>query len=182
MIAPARVLAGGGVAAVVGGLLWVVKGGVILATGEQPAHLFELAPSFLSACVVALAFALPSRWKGRKVALFAAVFGLVAALATAAQHLAGRSSEPWMGLAFLGILVGLLGAAIGGARVRSPGSRYVLAFALAFPLLAFAVPGAAYALGASDAFMARFIDVPIVLLGAGWMALGALMLRVRRAA
>ena len=36
----------GGVAAMVGGLMWVVKGGAILLTGQQPPVLFEAAMPF----------------------------------------------------------------------------------------------------------------------------------------
>jgi len=43
-----------GLAAILGGLCWIVKGALIMLTGEQPPYIFEIAPVFFALGAVGL--------------------------------------------------------------------------------------------------------------------------------
>lgn len=176
----ARMRAWGGVAAIAGGALWIAKAGAILLTGVQPALLFEVAPLPLALALVALAASLQPPSALQRVALGAAVAAAACGAATSALALTGRAVEPWIGLAFVGILVALTASGILVRMRRGMGrwSAAPLALAAAFPLLAFGLPGVALAAGVGD--IDRVIEVPILLLGAGWVVLGAAMIGTRR--
>lgn len=58
----------GGLAAMLGGVLWVLKGGAIILTGEQPPLLFQAAPPLFAAGLVGLHACLGGAvdaWEGR---------------------------------------------------------------------------------------------------------------------
>lgn len=173
-----RLLVAGGACAILGGLLWVFKGGSILATGVQPAFAFELAPLWFALAALALALVLPQEAPLRWAVLVACGLGVPLGLVSAVRGLLGRPTDPWLGLGLLGAVGGLWLAAPSARRVRALGrwSVWPLGLAIATPLLAFALPGLALAAGAGDAFLERFIEVPIVALGLGWAGLGMAML------
>jgi hypothetical protein len=161
----------GGVAAMVGGLMWVVKGGAILLTGQQPPVLFEAAMPLFAVGLLGL----HARLDGRGGALGkAGVLVAYAALASAAIALMAPLA-PFLAVAGFGPFVGLvlLGSATLQARVfLPPWSALPLAMGLGGPLLILAGGGLAM-------ISERLLEIPIVLVGLSWMLLGYLLLVVK---
>ena len=163
----------GGLAAIVGGFMWVVKGGAILLTGHQPPVVFEAAMPLFALGLLGLHARLDGRGGtlGKAGALVA-----YAALASAAIVLV-TPLEPFFAVAGIGPFLGLvlLGSATLRARVfRPPWSALPLAMGLGGPLLILA--GGALALMGE-----RLLEIPIVLVGLAWMLLGYSVLVVKGA-
>ena len=154
----------GGLAAMVGGLLWVVKGGSILITGQQPPVVFEAALPLFALGLLGLR----ARLEGRGGPLGkAGVLVAYAALAAAALVFVAPL-PPLYAVAGFGPFLGLVlvGAAILQAGVfRPPWSALPLAMGLGGPLLILAGGGLAL-------MSERLLEVPIVLVGLAWMLLG----------
>ena len=163
----------GGLAAMVGGLMWVVKGGAILLTGQQPPVVFEAAMPLFAVGLVGL----HARLEGRGGPLGkAGVLVAYTALASAAIVLM-RPLAPFYAVAGFGPFLGLvlLGSATLQARVfPSPWSALPLAIGLGGPLLILAGGGLAL-------ISERLLEIPIVLVGLAWMLLGYSVLVVRGA-
>jgi hypothetical protein len=163
----------GGLAAMVGGLMWVVKGGAILLTGQQPPVVFEAAMPLFAVGLLGLYARLDGRGGplGRAGALVA-----YAALASAAIVLMAPLA-PFFAVAGFGPFLGLvlLGSATLQARVfPSPWSALPLAMGLGGPLLILAGGGLAL-------ISERLLEIPIVLVGLAWMLLGYAVLVVKGA-
>lgn len=154
----------GGLAATVGGLLWVVKGGSILLTGQQPPVIFEAALPLFALGLLGL----HARLEGRGGLLGkGGVLVAYVALAAAALVLATPSS-PLTAVAGFGPFLGLvlLGSATLQVRIFSPPwSALPLAMGLGGPLLILAGGGLAL-------MNERLLEIPIVLVGLAWMLLG----------
>lgn len=171
-------------AATLGGVGWVVKAMVIFATGDQPPVAYE-------AGVVLFPFALLGLWSalrgaggktarvGGVLAAIAAICGVLSLLVRAVGGESVVPSEdevtlltPFITLAGLGTLVALiaLGIAVRRTRALAPGYESLpLAIGLAaFPLL---IAGAAL-----ETVSERLFEVPIALLGLGWIGLGVALL------
>jgi hypothetical protein len=161
----------GGLAAMAGGLMWVVKGGAILLTGQQPPVLFEAAMPLFAVGLLGL----HARLDGRGGALGnAGVLVAYAALASAAIAVMAPLA-PFLAVAGFGPFVGLvlLGSATLQARVfLPPWSALPLAMGLGGPLLILAGGGLAV-------ISERLLEIPIVLVGLSWMLLGYLLLVVK---
>jgi hypothetical protein len=161
----------GGLAAMVGGLMWVVKGGSILLTSEQPPVLFEAAMPLFAVGLLGL----DARLGGRRGPLgkvgvlvaYAALASAVVALVTPLTPLmAAAGFGPFLSLV-------LLGSDTLQARVfPSPWSVLPLAMGLGAPLLI--VAGGILAL-----INERLLEIPIVLVGLAWMLLGYSVLVVK---
>jgi hypothetical protein len=154
----------GGLATVVGGLLWVVKGGAILLTGQQPPVVFEAAMPLFAVGLVGL----HARLDGRGGSLGrAGVLVAYAALASAAIVLMAPLA-PFYAVAGFGPFLGLvlLGSATLQARVfPSPWSVLPLAMGLGGPFLILAGGGLAM-------ISERLLEIPIVMVGLAWILLG----------
>jgi hypothetical protein len=163
----------GGLAAMVGGLLWVVKGGSILLTGQQPPVVFEAAMPLFAAGLLGL----HARLDGRGGALGkAGVLVAYAALAAAATFLI-TPLAPFIVVAGFGPFLGLvlLGSATLQARIFPPRwSALPLVIGLGGPLLVLAGGGLAL-------ISERLLEIPIVLVGLAWMLLGYSVLVVKGA-
>ena len=160
-----------GLAAMVGGLLWVVKGGSILLTGQQPPVVFEAALPLFGVGLLGL----HARLDGRGGALGkAGVLVAYAALASAAIVLM-TPLAPFLAVAGFGPFLGLvlLGSATLQARVfLPPWSALPLAMGLVGPLMILAGGGLAV-------ISERLLEIPIMLVGLSWMLLGYSVLVVR---
>ena len=163
----------GGLAAMVGGLMWVVKGGAILLTGQQPPVVFEAALPLFAFGLLGL----HARLDGRGGPLGkAGVLIAYAALASAAIVLM-TPLAPFYAVAGFGPFLGLvlLGSATLQARIfPSPWSALPLAMGLGGPLLILAGGGLAL-------ISERLLEIPIVLVGFAWVLLGYSVLAVKGA-
>lgn len=160
----------GGLAAIVGGLLWVVKGGSILLTGQQPPVVFEAALPLFALGLLGL----HARLEGRGGPLGkAGILVAYAALAAAALVLV-TPLPPLYAVAGFGPFLGLvlLGSVTLQARIFSPPwSALPLAMGLGGPL--------SILVGGGLALMSeRLLEIPIVLVGLAWMLLGYSVLAV----
>jgi len=154
----------GGLAAMVGGLLWVVKGGAILLTGQQPPVVFEAALPLFALGLLGL----HARLEGRGGPLGKAGVLVTYAALTAAVLVLVAPLPPLYVVAGFGLFLGLvlIGTATLQAGVfRPPWSALPLALGLGGPLLILAGGGLAL-------MSERLLEVPIVLVGLAWMLLG----------
>ena len=158
--------------AVIGGLLWLVKGSAILLAGIQPPYLFEAAPFFLGIGLWGLYFQMDRSERGRLagagaiLALAAAVSALVQLWAELfAPQLVPQEDTVTLVTPFV-------------AHHRPP-------TALVTPVHSGGLSGSddlVHLLGRRERETAagdRLLEVPVVLLGVAWMWLGALVLRIR---
>jgi hypothetical protein len=163
----------GGLAAMVGGLMWVVKAGGILLTGEQPPLVFEAALPLFAVGLLGL----HARLDGRggplgKAGVLVAYAALASGVIVLMKPLAPVVTVTGFG-SFLGLV--LLGSAALQTRVfPPPWSALPLAMGLGGPFLMLVGGGLAL-------ISERLLEIPIVLVGLGWMLLGYLVLVVKGA-
>lgn len=161
----------GGLAAVIGGLMWVVKGASILLTGNQPPFIFEAAMPLFAVGVVGLGARLGERrgplgTAGVVLAYVAATSAVVAFATELAPFIAVAGFGPFLGLI-------LVGSANLQARIfPSPWSALPLGIGLGGPVLILAGGGLAL-------INERLLEVPLVMVGFAWMLLGYSVLLVR---
>ena len=170
----------GGLAAMLGGVLWVFKGGAIILTGEQPPVVFEAALPLFAAGLVGLHARLGGRG-GRLgktglllayAALSSALVALVGLTLAPARWVPNEDSvtllTPFIVLAGFGPFVGLVLLGIATLRVKAmpaPWSALPLVMgAGAFPLMLVG--------GVLELVNERLFELPIVLLGFAWVLLG----------
>lgn len=167
-------------AAVLGGTAWVLKAGVILATGDQPPVAYEAGLVLFPFALLGLRSTL-GRAGGRAarvggvLAAIAAVCGVLVLLVRAVGGEGVEPSEdevtlltPFITVAGVGTFVALIALGIAVRRTRALAAGYAslpLAMGLgAVPLL---IVGAAL-----ESVSERLIELPIALLGLGWIGLG----------
>lgn len=168
-----RLVWAGGVAAVIGGLMWIVKGASILLTGDQPPLVFEAAMPLFAIGVMGLGARLgelrgPLGTAGIAVAFVAVVAAAIAVVTELAPFIAIAGFGPFLGL----ILVG--SATLQARAFPLPWSALPLAMGLGGPVLILAGGGLAL-------INERLLEVPIVMIGLAWMLLGYSVLFVRNA-
>ena len=116
----------GGVAAIVGGLLWIIKGGAILLSGDQPRYVFEVAPLCFASGLLGLHAGLagrgglPARLGGSLayVAMALSVVGVVSMLQRGDAPTSEAAFDPVVLAGFLATLGSLL---LLGVAVRRAG-------------------------------------------------------------
>ena len=162
-----------GVAAVLAGLCWLVKSMAVLAAGTQPGLVFELAPALQTLAVAGLAFAFPAGAVRRTVALLALLAGMATAgLAVLMPgHVAVNVAILAATLLVLAALF-LVGGAVHKQKVLGRWSR--LPRRLAFWTVPLVLAG-----GLLSMVNERLLEVPLLLLGLGWLWLGGLLLAPR---
>ena len=155
-------LALAGAAALLGGVAWTVKGVAILASGDQPPLLFEVAPALFGTAVALLTADLVRRRTAvGALGATAAVAGLVA-LAT---EIVGEVWGPALILSSVALLVGQL--------LIPP--RGPMCHRLAFGIGAATLPALAIG-GLLAARDERLLEVPLVTLALVWVWLGVALL------
>jgi hypothetical protein len=163
----------GGLAAMLGGLLWVVKGGGILLTGHQLPAVFEAAMPLFAVGLLGLHARLDGRGgplgkAGVLVAYAALASTVIVLIAPLAPFYAVAGFGPFLGLVLLG------SATLQEGVFRLPWSALPLAMGLGGPLLILAGGGLAL-------ISERLLEIPIVLVGFAWMLLGYSVLIVKGA-
>ncbi|WP_107772054.1 hypothetical protein [Nocardioides sediminis] len=143
------------VAAVVGGVAWVVKGGAILVGLDQPPLLLDVGVAAFPVTLVCLAAS-----AHRRASLVLGVVSLVAGWLALATEVAGRAQGPTILVSSLALVLGL--ALLGG---EDPERRAARALGLlTVPVL---LVGGLLALVAEP-----LIEVSTVVLGLAWLVLG----------
>lgn len=160
-------------AAIVGGLLWVVKGGAILLGYGQPEYAFEIAPLLFALVTLGLTRWLP-RNRARRVATVLAVTAVSACLVAAVSSVvAGHVLGPDLGIGVLAVTAALV---VLGLRLRG---RDVAVGGLSLLLGVGTLPAVIVG-GALSAIDERLLEVPIVVIGVVWITLGVALLQLRR--
>ena len=175
-----RLARGGGLAAMLGGVLWVFKGGAIILTGEQPPLLFEAAPPLFAAGLVGLHARLGGRG-GRlgRTGLLLAYAALASALVALVGLTLGPAGwvpkedsvtplTPFIVLAGFGPFVGLVLLGIATLRVKAmPAPFSALPLVMGVGAVPLMLVG-----GVLELVSERLFELPIVLLGLAWVLLG----------
>lgn len=157
-------------ASLVGGLLWVFKGGAILLGYGQPEHVFEVAPLLFALVTLALARSVPpsrARRSGVALALTAVLGCLVAAMSSV---VAGNVLGPDLLTGVVSMTAALVVSGL--ALLRSRAALGGLAFALGVGTIPAMLLG-----GALSTIDERLLEVPVVAIGLIWIVVGIAFLR-----
>jgi hypothetical protein len=179
-LSASRLARWGGLAAILGGVMWMLKGGAIILTGEQPPVVFEAALPLFAAGLVGLHARLGGRGGrlGRTglllayAALVSALVVLVGSTLAPGEWVPNEESvtslTPFIVLAGFGPFAGLVLLGIATLRVKAmpaPWSALPLVMgAGVFPLMLVG--------GVFELVNERLFELPTVLLGFAWVLLG----------
>lgn len=175
----------GGWAAVIGGLMWSVKAGVILLGGEQPGFLFELAP--LAFGVALLAFHTLLYGRGGRLASAGQIVALATILASVGNVVEeALADDEWIPAlsSFVDLVAGIgpiLGLILLGLADRGTTAGWRLGplkLAAIYPLSVLALVPFAPFIDFDGATGERLIEIPILVIGAGWIIFGGQMVRL----
>jgi hypothetical protein len=158
----------GGVAALLGGLAWTVKGMVILVGGDPPPLLFEGAPVLFGIGLLGVAYSTMPPSRRRKAALGLAAVSALAGLAALVSDLVGEVAGVALAISSLTLLVGLLTLPRHG-RWPAP-----LAWWIGVAMVPALVVG-----GILSELDERLLEIPLICLGLAWMVVGWAALRPR---
>lgn len=156
----------GGVAALLGGLAWTVKGTVILGGGDQPPLLFEAAPLLFGVALFGVANATMPPSRRRRAAIGLALVSVVAAVAALVSDLVGEVVGVTLAGSSLALLVGLL------ALDRRGSQPAPLAWWIGVAMVPALVAG-----GILSEFDERLLEIPLICIGLAWMVVGLQTLR-----
>lgn len=167
-------------AAVIGGAAWTVKAGVTLAVGDEPPAAFAIGLALFP-------FALLGLWSivrdvdgraariGGRLAAAAAISVVLVLLMRALGGSAVEGAEdeitvltPFIAISGLGTFAALLALGIAVRRVHALPGRYAsLPWAMGLSAIPLLIVG-----GALQTVSERLLELPVALLGVGWVAVG----------
>lgn len=176
-----------GVAAIVGGVLYAVKAGVILLGGSQPAYLFEAAPIAFGTSLLLLGWTWPGSL-ARSARILAAIIVVAGVLNVVEDVFADEEAVPALSslvdvVAGFGPVVALLllGLALRrGNDPAPPGPMPLLAMAALYPLALLSLGPLSLVVDIDSPSGERWIEVSILAIGLGWIWLGATVRGARR--
>lgn len=151
----------GAIAALLGGLAWVVKGAAILVVGDQPPLLFEAAPGLFAVALTSIAYAALQPSRRRTAAMGLGAISGVAGVTALLSDLVGEVVGAALAASSLTLLAGLL---ILGRRGRWPAP---LAWSIGLGMVPALVVG-----GILAELDERLLEIPLVCLGLAWMLVG----------
>ncbi|MFE7223536.1 hypothetical protein ACFU7D_02010 [Nocardioides sp. NPDC057577] len=151
----------GGVAALVGGLAWVVKGTVILGGGDQPPLLLEVAPMLFGVALLSIAYSTLPPSRRRAVALGLAAVSAMAGFVAFSSELVGEVVGMALAISSIALLLGLLLLPRRGPR-PAPLAWWIGATTLPALLVG----------GILSELDERLLEAPLTCLGVAWIVLG----------
>lgn len=165
----------GAVAAIAGGVLWVVKSAAILTLGDQPPLVFELAGPLFAVALLGL----HRRIEGRggapaRAGIRLAVLAIVAMVTVGAYALA--AADPSDVVTSIGTAVAALSTFVGllllGLAARRTGALPPPWTNLPFFMGVGAIPAMTVVGGLLAAIHERLLELPILAYGVAWIILG----------
>jgi hypothetical protein len=150
----------GGVAALLGGLAWTVKGAVILAGGDQPPLLFEAAPELFGVALLAIAYSTMPISRRRRAAMGLGAVSAFAGFAALVSDLFGEVAGAAIAVSSLTLLTGLL--LLRRGRWPAP-----LAWWIGLGMVPALLIG-----GMLSELDERLLEIPLVCLGVAWVVVG----------
>lgn len=163
---PSWVNAAAGVAAILGGLAWLLKGIAILAVDEQPPLLFEAAPVFYAVALIGLGLTLPQRGRRRSAVVALGALSLLASIVGVVTELAGSVLGALLLIAALCQVVGLIALGRRGPRAHRLGW-----------LIGMSMIPALFVGGVLSEWDERLLELPLVGLAVLWIWLGRTLAR-----
>lgn len=157
----------GGVSALIGGLAWTIKAVAILATGDQPPLVFEMAPLFFGIALTALALTSDLRGRRRTAAIALGALTVTAGLVAGVTEVVGEVWGAGIGVSSLALIAGLL--LLGRRGSAAPHAFAWWIGASMFPAILIG--------GMLSEIHERLLEVSILALGLMWLWLGVLLLR-----
>lgn len=156
----------GGVAGLAGGLSWVIKGMMILTTGDQPPLTYELAPPLLGASLLGVAHLAMPRSHRRAFVAASAWLAVASGLVALGSEVLDESWDPSIATSALALLIGQLAL----LKVRPAPAP------LTFWIGVGTVPALLIG-GVLAEINERLLEIPLVCLALAWMLVGSVTLR-----
>lgn len=167
-------------AAVIAGTAWIIKAALTLATGNEPPAAFAIGLALFPFALLglwSLVRAVPER-SAQIGGLLAAAAAISVVLATLVRAIGGAAVEPsedeitaltpFIALAGFGTFAALFVLGIAVRRARALPGRYAsLPWAMGLATIPLLILG-----GALETVNERLLELPIALLGLGWVILG----------
>ena len=167
-----------GISALIGATLYAYKSVAILATGDQPEHVFEIAPFFLGLATITLLYALIDELQRPRWLLLILGWLAVSASAVAAiSHFAGKEDD----FGDLGYLVNFLSTVIlfflisGDIRQKHLLPRWSFTPRLLAWVMVLLIPVGAVLEGINE----RLLEVSLLVFAGVWMMIGLASLSPR---
>lgn len=151
----------GGVAALLGGLAWSIKGLVIISGGDQPPFLFEVAPALFGIGLLGLAHTAMPPGRRRTAAIVLAGIVIIAGLVAAVTEVVGEVAGAAIATSSLALVLGLV------TLDRHQRWPMPLAWWIGVAMLPAVFVG-----GVLSELDERLLEIPLVGLGVAWAVVG----------